>query len=107
MYAPGSTPYWFARCPIKYVGDPKSFLNEAVEQNCSYDEQPFASQKSLHAIHYLLFLIGISRILAIVSLVYASHTKLKLWDEDLKRIRVRQHARVRAPCDAIADTDRV
>ena len=101
MYSPGSMAYWFARCPINYVGKVKSFkrivfIDEPiVEQNCSYDEQPFASERSLHAIHYLIFLIGTSRIIAIISLVFASHKRLAQWSENLKRIKVR-HRHVHA-----------
>lgn len=111
MYAPNSMSYWFARCPINYIGHnavPSSaavmstpflfqqpaagsgtqFFAYDADEGCDSDKQPFASQQALHEIHYLLFLIGISRVLAIISLVYASHMKLGKWAEDLKTIKV-------------------
>ena len=90
MYAPNSMSHWFARCPINYIGHNRASLGPTYGgdgDGCDSDKQPFASQQALHEIHYLLFLIGISRVLAIVSLVYASHTKLGKWAEDLRTFR--------------------
>ena len=112
MYGPNSVASWFARCPVSYIADKStkqlysttctatyeasySVKTSAFDRffktefdGCSYDKQPFASQQALHEIHYLLFLIGIIRIIAIVAMVYASHSKLRQWDEDMKKMKV-------------------
>ena len=112
MYGPNSVASWFARCPVNYIAERSSqqlysqSCTSAYEatysvktsafdrffktefDGCSDDKQPFASQQALHEIHYLLFLIGIIRILAIVAMVYASHSKLRQWDEDMKKMKV-------------------
>ena len=69
MYFPGTTSYWWVRCPIDYeVPDHGDQEEEAAleeegfehEEGCNEHHQPFVSDHALHNTHTLLFLIGLS-----------------------------------------------
>jgi len=74
MYFPGTTSYWWVRCPIDYEppgheNHPEIDEAEATalkdegferEEGCNPYHQPFVSEHTLHNTHTLLFLIGLS-----------------------------------------------